>query len=239
MANIWNAAMNQDGLNTSNSSGTTNPNPNNDASGIEISQPSGSRSRPRGRPPGSKNKPRAPVPITNHTASTHFLEITTGNDVLQSIAAFAQCRQIGISIFNATGRVTNVTLRKPNGVLTITGICEIVSLSGAFLPKPMLPSGYTGMTVSIAGDQGKVFGGPVVGTLMASGPVTVIAATLTNVNIERLPLQDAGDEMQSQQPQQNSAMAEPLPPPSLSAAMYNNVLSNLLTNGGQMQHGMF
>ncbi|KAG6436543.1 hypothetical protein SASPL_101444 [Salvia splendens] len=204
-------AMNQDGINTSNSTTTTtnpnpnpnpNPSPNNEASDIEISQPSGIRRRPRGRPPGSKNKPRAPipvpVPIPNAANRTHYIEIAAGSDICEYLANIACSRQVGVSVSSASGRVTNVTLRQPNGVSTVTGICEIISLSGAFLPASISPPGYAALNVSLAGNQGKVFGGHVVGTLMASGPVIIIANSFTNDNFERLPLQHPGDGMQSQ-----------------------------------------
>ncbi|KAG6393488.1 hypothetical protein SASPL_147730 [Salvia splendens] len=269
MANRWwagNVAMNPmssspapNGLNASNSSGS-NPNNSggenldeaedgqNPAGDIEISGPSSAGSggrRPRGRPPGSKNKPRAPVVITKESANalrSHVLEIGSGSDVVDNIAAFAHRRHLGVSVLSGSGVVTNVTLRQPAGagVLSLTGRFEILSLSGAFLPPPS-PPGATGLTVYLAGSQGQVVGGPVVGTLIASGPVMVIAATFTNAPFERLPLEDDGDGMSSQQPPpQPAAMAEP-PPPS-SAAMYNNVPSNLLPNDGgaaQMPHDMF
>ncbi|KAL1535586.1 AT-hook motif nuclear-localized protein 20 [Salvia divinorum] len=267
MANRWwagNVAMNPmssapppppNGLNASNSSGS-NPNNSgenldeaedgqNPAGDIEISGPSSVGSggrRPRGRPPGSKNKPRAPIVITKESANalrSHVLEIGSGSDVLESIAAFAHRRHLGVSVLSGCGVVTNVTLRQPagGGVLSLTGRFEILSLSGAFLPPPS-PPGATGLTVYLAGSQGQVVGGPVVGTLIASGPVMVIAATFTNATFERLPLEDDGEGLQSQQPPQQ-AIAEP--PPSSTAAMYNNVPSNLLPNGsgGQMPHDMF
>ncbi|XP_047975639.1 AT-hook motif nuclear-localized protein 20-like [Salvia hispanica] len=220
MANMWCAqgsmGMNQDAINTSNSSGTTNPNPspNNEVTDIEIFLP---RRRPRGRPPGSKNKPRAPIPIPvpNAAHPTNFIQIAAGSDIFQSLADIARSRQVGVSVSSASGRVSNVTLRQPNGVFTVTGICEIISLSGAFLPSSISQPGYAALNVSLAGNQGKVFGGPVVGTLIASGPVVIVVNTFTNANFERVPLQDAGDGMQSQPPP--AAVAEP---------------SNLGTNGG-------
>ncbi|KAJ4963681.1 hypothetical protein NE237_023620 [Protea cynaroides] len=48
----------------------------------------------------------------------------------------------------------------------------------------------TGLTVYLAGGQGQVVGGIVVGALIASGPVMVIAVTFSNAIYERLPLED-------------------------------------------------
>ena len=88
--------------------------------------------------------------------------------------------------------VNNVTLRQPaaaGSVLTLHGRFEILSLSGSFLPPPA-PPGATSLTIYLAGGQGQVVGGNVVGALVASGPVIVIGASFTNVAYERLPLDE-------------------------------------------------
>lgn len=46
------------------------------------------------------------------------------------------------------------------------------------------------MTIFLAGGQGQIVGGNVVGSLIASGPVIVIASSFTNVAYERLPLDE-------------------------------------------------
>ncbi|KAJ0102251.1 hypothetical protein Patl1_06438 [Pistacia atlantica] len=169
--------------------------------GLETIEPgSGSSSRrPRGRPPGSRNKPKPPIVITKESPNSlrsHVLEITSGTDIVESIANFAQRRHRGVSILSGSGIVTNVTLRQPaapGGVITLHGRFEILSLSGAFLPAPS-PPGATGLTVYLAGGQGQVVGGTVMGALMASGPVMVIAATFTNATYERLPVEDEGEQ---------------------------------------------
>lgn len=151
--------------------------------------------RPRGRPPGSKNKPKPPIVITKESPNalrSHVLEINSGADIADSLATFAQRRHRGVSVLSGSGIVTNVTLRQPaapGGVVTLHGRFEILSLSGAFLPAPS-PPGATGLTVYLAGGQGQVVGGGVVGPLVASGPVLVIAATFTNATYERLPLEE-------------------------------------------------
>ncbi|XP_044508531.1 AT-hook motif nuclear-localized protein 15-like [Mangifera indica] len=168
--------------------------------GLETTEPGyGSSSRrPRGRPPGSRNKPKPPIVITKESPNSlrsHVLEITSGTDIVESIANFAQRRHRGVSVLSGSGIVTNVTLRQPaapGGIITLHGRFEILSLSGAFLPAPS-PPGATGLTVYLAGGQGQVVGGTVMGALMASGPVIVIAATFTNATYERLPIEDEGE----------------------------------------------
>ncbi|KAL0382016.1 UNVERIFIED_CONTAM: AT-hook motif nuclear-localized protein 15 [Sesamum calycinum] len=203
-----NAAFN----NASNSSGS-NPNQNPDegenhdiadgqdqdqnlSGDLEIPEPSSSSGRkPRGRPPGSKNKLKPPILITKESPNalrSHVLEITSGSDVLESISTFARRRHCGVSILSGSGIVTDVRLRQPaapGGVISLQGRFEMLSLSGVFLPEPA-PPGATGLAVYLAGGQGQVVGGTVAGALMASGRVMVIAATFTNAVYERLPLED-------------------------------------------------
>ncbi|KAJ9537060.1 hypothetical protein OSB04_029793 [Centaurea solstitialis] len=144
---------------------------------------------------GSKNKPKPPVIITRESANTlraHILEIGNGFDVFESVATYARRRQRGICILSGSGTVTNVSLRQPSAagsVVALQGRFEILSLSGSFLPPPA-PPGATSLTVFLAGGQGQVVGGNVVGELTASGPVIVIASSFTNVAYERLPLED-------------------------------------------------
>ncbi|KAH6777664.1 AT-hook motif nuclear-localized protein 20 [Perilla frutescens var. hirtella] len=162
----------------------------------EVAEPSSSSGRrPRGRPPGSKNKPRPPVVITKESPNalrSHVLEIGSGSDVYECLAAFVRRRRCGVSVVSGSGVVKDVTLRQPaapDGVISLQGRFEILSLSGTFLPEPS-PPGATRLTVFLAGGQGQVVGGAVVGALMASVPVTVIAATFTNAVYERLPIED-------------------------------------------------
>ncbi|KAK7285193.1 hypothetical protein RJT34_19954 [Clitoria ternatea] len=176
--------------------------------------PGSSGRRPRGRPPGSKNKPKPPIVITKETPNalrSHVLEITSGTDIAESIATFANRRHRGVSVLSGSGIVTNVTLRQPaapGGVITLHGRFEILSLSGAFLPAPS-PPGATGLTVYLAGGQGQVVGGAVAGSLVASGPVMVIAATFANATYERLPLDD---EAQGEEDMQVQPLQQPPPP---------------------------
>lgn len=155
----------------------------------------GSGRRPRGRPAGSKNKPKPPVIITRESANTlraHILEIASGSDVFESVATYARRRQRGVCVLSGSGTVTNVSLRQPataGAVVTLHGRFEILSLSGSFLPPPA-PPGATSLTIFLAGGQGQVVGGNVVGELTAAGPVIVIAASFTNVAYERLPLEE-------------------------------------------------
>lgn len=161
--------------------------------------------RSRGRPAGSKNKPKPPVIITRESANTlraHILEIGNGCDVFDAVASYARKRQRGICILSGTGTVTNVSLRQPaaaGAVVTLHGTFEILSLSGSFLPPPA-PPGATSLTIYLAGGQGQVVGGNVAGPLMAAGPVIIVASSFTNVAYERLPLEEESESPLPMQP---------------------------------------
>lgn len=194
--------------------------------------------RPRGRPPGSKNKPKPPVIITRESANTlrsHILEVGSGCDVFDAIATYARRRQRGICVLSGTGTVTNVRIRQPSAavaggggsVATLHGRFEILSLSGSFLPPPA-PPGATSLTVYLAGGQGQVVGGNVVGALISSGPVIIIAASFTNVAYERLPLDD--EEVPPPSSAGGNGSEGQIPDPSAGLPFFNLPLN--MPNGG-------
>lgn len=156
---------------------------------------------------------------------------------------------------SASGTVTNVTLRQPSApgaVMALHGRFEILSLTGAFLPGPA-PPGSTGLTIYLAGGQGQVVGGSVVGSLVASGPVMVIGSTFSNATYERLPLEPEEEEAAattggaaaqdqlggggggSPPPGLGSGMGDPSPMPNV----YNLPPNMVPSNGGQINHEAF
>ncbi|CAN8253579.1 unnamed protein product [Cochlearia groenlandica] len=161
-----------------------------DSSSIEIVR------RPRGRPPGSKNKPKPPVFVTrdNDTdlpMSPYILEIPSGNDVVEAINSFCRGKSIGVCVLSGSGSVANVTLRQPSpaaprgSTITFHGKFDLLSLSATFLP-PLPFSNF--FTVSLAGPQGQIIGGFVAGPLISAGTVYVVAASFNNPTYHMLPL---------------------------------------------------
>ncbi|XP_023000621.1 AT-hook motif nuclear-localized protein 20-like, partial [Cucurbita maxima] len=143
----------------------------------------------RGRPLGSKNKQKSPIIVTRdnpHALSTHVIEIAGGDDVADIINQFSRRRQCGVCVLSGRGMVDDVTLRQSAAVIPLHGRFEMLSLTGSFLPGRAAP-GSSGLTVYLAGGQGQVIGGTVVGPLLASGPVVLIAASFANAIYERLP----------------------------------------------------
>ncbi|KAK6130671.1 hypothetical protein DH2020_035573 [Rehmannia glutinosa] len=152
--------------------------------------------RPRGRPPGSKNKPKPPVVVTRDASqpsmSPYVLELPAGVDLIESTARFCRRRSIGLCVLNGNGVVSNVTLKQPSttpgATVTFHGQFEILSISATILPAGILPpaEGNGSFTISLAGPQGQVVGGLVVGPLISAGTIYLIAATFNSPSFERL-----------------------------------------------------
>ncbi|KAI8004830.1 AT-hook motif nuclear-localized protein 29 [Camellia lanceoleosa] len=158
--------------------------------------------RPRGRPPGSKNKPKPPIIITRDSPNalrSDLLEVSAGSDVVESVSVYARRRGRGVCVLSGCGTVVNVTLRQPAAaaapggsvVVTLHGRFQILSISGTVLPPPSAG----GLCIFLSCGEGQIVGGSVVGPLVASGgPVVLMAASFSNAMFERLPLEEEVEE---------------------------------------------
>ncbi|VAI85527.1 unnamed protein product [Triticum turgidum subsp. durum] len=179
--------------------------------------------RPRGRPPGSKNKPKPPIIVildSPNVFHSHILEVADGADVVECLAEYARRRRRGVCVLSGAGVVTNVSLRQPGAsssspgglVATLHGQFEILSLTGTVLP-PAAPPAASSLAVYLAGWQGQVVGGSVVGQLVAAGPVFLMAASFANAVYERLPLEveaeEAGTATAAREAQGEGAAGQP------------------------------
>ncbi|ESW24398.1 hypothetical protein PHAVU_004G127200 [Phaseolus vulgaris] len=112
----------------------------------------------------------------------HILIVNAGEDVTMKIMSFSQQGCQAICVLSANGTISNVTLRQPTssgGTLTYEGRFEIISLTGSYMPTE---NGFTksrsgGMSISLAGPDGRVMGGGLAGLLVAAGPVQVVVAS--------------------------------------------------------------
>lgn len=132
----------------------------------------------------------------------HVIIVNVGEDVNMKIISFAQQGSRAICILTANGAISNVTLRQPNscgGTLTYEGRFELLSLSGAFMPNEIggAKGRSGGMSVSLAGPDGRVLGGGLAGMLVAAGPVQVVVGSF-------LP----GYQQQQQKPQKSRFSSE-------------------------------
>ena len=152
--------------------------------------------KPRGRPPGSKNKPKPPIVITRECESGMkpiVIEVAPGNDLFETVVQFARRRRLGITILHGFGTISNVTFRQPvphAPTYSLHGPLCIIYVCGWYLGCPVPATSATSrasFSVSVAGTQGQIYGGQVAGKVIASGPVTLIATTFTNPSVHRLP----------------------------------------------------
>ncbi|KAF5731099.1 hypothetical protein HS088_TW19G00703 [Tripterygium wilfordii] len=112
----------------------------------------------------------------------HVITVNAGEDVTMKVMSFSQQGARAICILSANGTISNVTLRQPSssgGTLTYEGRFEILSLSGSYTPieNGVTKSRSGGISVSLAGPDGRVFGGGLAGLLVAAGPVQVVVAS--------------------------------------------------------------
>ncbi|KAH8521473.1 hypothetical protein Peur_040156 [Populus x canadensis] len=134
----------------------------------------------RGRPPGSGKKQLDALGGTGGVGFTpHVITVKAGEDIASKIMAFSQQGPRTVCILSANGAICNVTLRQPamsGGSVTYEGRFEIISLSGSFLLSESNGSRSRtgGLSVSLAGSDGRVLGGGVAGMLTAASAVQVI-----------------------------------------------------------------
>ncbi|GMI89655.1 AT-hook motif nuclear localized protein 17 [Hibiscus trionum] len=150
--------------------------------------------RPRGRPPGSKNKPKQPVlvarELNNPAMSPYVLETPSGNDVVEVISDFCRRKNIRICVLNGSRTVSNVTLRQlsstPGAIITFHGRFDILSLSATVLPPTTSYNVPNMFSITLAGPQGQIVGGFVAGSLVAADTVFMVAATFNNPSYHQL-----------------------------------------------------
>ncbi|KAG6429533.1 hypothetical protein SASPL_107585 [Salvia splendens] len=124
----------------------------------------------------------------------HVITVNAGEDINMKIISFSQQVSRAICILAANGAISNVTLRQSNssgGTLTYEGCFEILSLAGSFIVSDngLTKSRSGGMSVSLVGPDGRVFGGGLAGMIVAAGPVQVVIGSFVSGNqVEQKPM---------------------------------------------------
>ncbi|CAJ2639500.1 unnamed protein product [Trifolium pratense] len=164
--------------------------------------------KPRGRPPGSKNKPKPPLVITQDNEQAMkpvVIEVAAGTDVLEAVIQFAVRSASCLTVLSGSGTIAVATLHYPlcrSPAFTLHGPFSLMSLTGTFLypppppppPPPVslsLPIGPSGnpnpvelmpgglsFGITLAGLQGQVFGGIIGGKVIAGGDGVKITVSL-------------------------------------------------------------
>ncbi|XP_024390558.1 uncharacterized protein [Physcomitrium patens] len=158
--------------------------------------------RGRGRPTGSgKRQQLAALGVvlagTGQGFTPHILTVNTGEDVATKIMQFAQHGPRAMCVLSANGAISNVTLRQQlssGGTVTYEGRYEILSLSGSYLPTDLGGGARQrtgGLSVSLAGSDGRVIGGGVAGMLTAASPIQVVVGSFLSDAYKSQPKSDS------------------------------------------------
>ncbi|KAJ8444535.1 hypothetical protein Cgig2_028350 [Carnegiea gigantea] len=135
----------------------------------------------RGRPSSSSKLQLDALGNCGVGFTPHVILVNAGEDIASKILAFSKDGPRTVCVLSANGSICNVSLRQPamsGGVVNYEGRFEIISLSGSFLfseNNGQVRSG--GLSVSLAGSDGRVLGGGVAGMLMAATPVQIIVGS--------------------------------------------------------------
>uniref|UniRef100_A0A0E0JTQ4 AT-hook motif nuclear-localized protein n=1 Tax=Oryza punctata TaxID=4537 RepID=A0A0E0JTQ4_ORYPU len=183
--------------------------------------------KPRGRPLGSKNKPKPPVVVTRESEAAMrpvVLELDAGCEVATAVAAFARRRRVGVSVLCGRGTVAAVTLRLPTSPATavkLHGRFEVLSLSGTVLPSAAVEGATPPpFSVSLAGAGGQVIGGTLAGEMTVADGLVVVAATFGSAEVHRLPADEDDEATGSRggEERRHPQQQQPPPPPQMVAA---------------------
>ncbi|XP_047329178.1 AT-hook motif nuclear-localized protein 8-like [Impatiens glandulifera] len=133
----------------------------------------------KGRPPSSGKKQMDALGSSGFAFTPHVLLVEAGEDITEKINAFSMEGPRNVCIISANGSICNATLLQPalsDRAVTYEGRFQILSFTGAFSPPESNGSlgGSTTIFVSLAGSDGRVLGGGVMGKLIAATQVQVI-----------------------------------------------------------------
>ncbi|KAK9716219.1 hypothetical protein RND81_06G219000 [Saponaria officinalis] len=152
-----------------------------DSYGVNPSSENSSKKN-RGRPSSSSKKQLDALGNCGVGFTPHVILVDAGEDIASKILAFSKQGARTVCVLSANGSICNVDLRQPamsGGVVKYEGRFEIISLSGSFLfsenSDGHVRSG--GLSVSLAGTDGRVLGGGVAGVLRAATPVQIIVGS--------------------------------------------------------------
>ncbi|KAK1381369.1 hypothetical protein POM88_028114 [Heracleum sosnowskyi] len=95
--------------------------------------------RSRGRPLGSKNKPKDNPPSLTQTTNKVVLVVPHGVNIIQWVEGFAQHEGVSLAILNGSGSISEVALKHEGSQFPSQEFKEqlnLVSFSGAYILSP-------------------------------------------------------------------------------------------------------
>ncbi|QCD79344.1 AT-hook motif nuclear-localized protein 19-like [Vigna unguiculata] len=160
--------------------------------------------RPRGRPVGSRNKPKPSslrVPeTTDSTMNVFTFNVAPNGDIMESILEIVHRDQVSVTVMNVSGMINNVTMEASNEgspPIMLYGPFNFLSLTGSYLydnhyilhpgATPPPPPSF-GIHLSTA--QGQVFSGIIGGRVIAGENVMITVSTFRNPDILKYTPED-------------------------------------------------
>jgi len=153
---------------------------------------SSSLKRARGRPIGSKNKPKLTLvinPKSEHAQKPIFIQIPRNSDIIEALVRFARDYQISITVQSASGSILNAILRdSQSGTSTfvVHGPFTLVSLTGTYINNNPYAASLSSsldldcsFNISFCSNLGQSFM-EVVGGKVIAGDDVVATATIFN-----------------------------------------------------------
>nr|XP_004491302.1 AT-hook motif nuclear-localized protein 28-like [Cicer arietinum] len=156
----------------------------------------------RGRPIGSKNKPKVSTIIKENNGSMMeaiVIEISAGKDIVETLINLAHTRQANLTILSGFGLVSDVTLLNPvsRSPSFLKGpIFQMMSLSGTYInancayvpPRFITQPRCSSFSIYLSAGRGQVFGGIVGGEIKAVGVVRITATLFVNSEFHRMAI---------------------------------------------------
>ncbi|KAH1189188.1 Protein PIN-LIKES 1 [Glycine max] len=150
--------------------------------------------KPRGRPPGSKNKQKIiSFPVAQPSepfVRIVIINVDPGRDIMESILDVARQGHVNLTVLSTSGTVTKVTLQNSlhgAAALTLHGPFTLLSLNGSYLINnhhnhnsgaTLPPPSSFGIHLSTSG--GQAIGGAIGGQVIAGDNVKITVSTFWN-----------------------------------------------------------
>lgn len=154
----------------------------------------------RGRPVGSKNRPKIPLTINQineHLLKPILIQVPNNFDVIEALVQFAHRYQVSITVLSASGSISCASLRH-----TLFHACgsilygpfTLISLTGTYSPfgSPSITDlniRYS-FKISFSSYSRQSFIGIVGGKVIAANNVTIVATTFKNFEIPKASIND-------------------------------------------------
>lgn len=140
--------------------------------------------RPRGRPLGSKNKPKG-NPFPPQATNKIILEVPNGINIIQRMEGFAQDNGVSLAILTASGSISKATLKPKGSELPLqefSGELSLVSFSGVYVNSPSGGGSSTTkfFNASLRSDDGSTVVSGTALHMVAFGPVQLTVFIFSN-----------------------------------------------------------